>query len=84
MRKIVKYDLLSQMFLAISLVFIATSFFLKGWSVYQYQIIFLVVFLYLATSVVHHYFDKSLTLEVGLEYVLIGLLAFLVVFGVAI
>lgn len=84
MHKIVQYDLLSKIFLSISLGLIAASFFFKGWSVYQYQIIFLAVTLYLITSIAHHYFDKSLTLEVGLEYILIGLLAFLVVFGVAI
>lgn len=84
MKKIIQYDLLSKIFLVISLVLIGLSFFFKGWSVYQYQIIFVAVFLYLTTSVVHHYFDKSLTFEIGLEYILIGALAILVIFGVAI
>lgn len=84
MKKLIKYDLMSKIFLVISLGLIGTSFFFKGWSAYQYQIIFLAVAIYLSSSISHHYFDKSLTLEVGLEYILIGLLAFLVVFGVAI
>lgn len=84
MRKIVEYDLLSKIFLIISLLLIVVSFFYKYWSLYQFAIIFLAVFMYLITSIIHHYFDKSLTLEVGLEYVLIALLTFLVVFGLAI
>lgn len=83
MRKIIEYDLLSKIFLIISLILIGASFFFKDWSFYQYVVIFLAVFIYLVTSIIHHYFDKSLTLEVGLEYVLIALLSFLVVFGVA-
>ena len=83
MRKIVEYDLLSKIFLAISLVLIAVSFFFRYWSFYQYAVIFLAVFIYLVTSIIHHYFDKSLTLEVGLEYILIAMLTFLVVFGLA-
>ncbi|MBI2593176.1 hypothetical protein HYW44_00850 [Candidatus Daviesbacteria bacterium] len=84
MQKIVEYDLLSKIFLIISLLLIVVSFFYKYWSLYQFAIIFLAVFMYLITSIIHHYFDKSLTLEVGLEYVLIALLTFLVVFGLAI
>lgn len=83
MRKIVEYDLLSKIFLAISLVLIGISFFFRYWSFYQYVVIFLAVFIYLVTSIIHHYFDKSLILEVGLEYILIALLTFLVVFGLA-
>lgn len=84
MKKIIQYDLLSLLFLVISLVLIGASFFFKDWAIYQYQIIFLAVAVYLISSIIHHYFDKSLTVEVGLEYVLIALLSFLVVFGAAI
>lgn len=82
MSKIIKYDLLSQIFLVISLILIFASFFLKDGRSYQYEIIFFAVSLYLVSSIVHHYFDKSLTFEVGLEYILIGALAYLVIFGV--
>jgi Sec-independent protein secretion pathway component TatC len=84
MKKIIQYDLLSQIFLIISLILIGASFFFKGGSFYQYEIIFIAVAIYLISSTIHHYFDKSLTLEVGLEYVLIALLTILVVFGLAI
>ena len=83
MRKLFKYNLLSNIFLFVSLVLIAASFFYKDNNSYQYEIIFLTVALYLASSIAHHHFDKSLTLEVILEYILIGALAFLVVFGIA-
>lgn len=84
MKKIIQYDLLSHIFLLISLILIFLSFFYKGWSFYQYQIIFAAVAIYLISSIAHHYFDKSLTLEVGLEYILIALLSVLVVFGLSI
>lgn len=84
MKKIIRYDILSHIFLVISLVLIALSFFFKGWTLYQYEIIFAAVTIYLISSMAHHFFDKSLTLEIGLEYILIGALAFLVVFGLAI
>lgn len=84
MLKKIRYNLLSNIFLGLSLVLIISSFFLKDGSHYQYQIVFLAIAIYLSTSVAHHYFDKSLTFETSLEYILIGALAFLVVFGIAI
>lgn len=84
MRKLFKTNLISSIFLVISFILIVLSFFFSNNNSYQYQIIFLVVILYLASSIAHHHFDKSLTLEVILEYILIGALAFLIVFGLAI
>lgn len=84
LKKLFKENFLSKVFLVISLLLIVASFFAKGWSVYQYQIIFIAVFLYLVTSILHHYLDKSLTFEIGFEYILIGALAFLIIFGIAI
>jgi hypothetical protein len=84
MYKKIKYGLLSNVFLAVSLILIVASFFLRDGNYYQQQIIFLAVAIYLSTSIAHHYFDKSLTFEIGLEYILIGALAFLVIFGIAI
>jgi len=84
LKKYFKNNLFSNSFLLISIILIIVSFFLRNINPYQYEIIFLAVSIYLATSILHHYFDKSLTFEVGLEYILIGALAFLVVFGIAI
>lgn len=82
--KTVTYKLLSHIFLIISLILIFFSFVYKDWNIYQYQIISIAVAVYLGSSMIYHYFDKTLTLEVGLEYILIALLAFLVVFGIVI
>lgn len=84
MGKIIQYDLLSKVFLIVSLVLIFLSFFFTERSYYQYEIIFIAVAVYLISSIIHHYFDKTLTLEVGLEYILIALLSVLVVFGLSI
>ena len=83
MRKFFKTNLISNIFLLVSLILIVVSFFWRGINAYQYEIIFTSVSLYLLTSLLHHYYDKSLTFEIGLEYILIGALAFLVVFGIA-
>jgi len=82
--KTATYKLFSHIFLLISLILIFFSFLYKDWNVHQYEIISLAVAIYLGSSMIYHYFDKTLTLEVGLEYILIALLAFLVVFGIAI
>ena len=78
-----KYDLLSNTFLVASLVMIILSFFYRNKNIYQYEIIFVTVLLYLTSSIMHHHFDKSLTFEILLEYILIGALAFLIIFGIA-
>lgn len=78
-----KFDLLSNTFLAASLIMIFLSFFYKDINIYQYEIIFTTVLLYLTSSIMHHHFDKSLTFEILLEYILIGALAFLIIFGIA-
>ena len=84
MKKFFKTNLISNIFLLISLLLIVASYFWRYSNAYQYEIIFVTVVLYLASAITHHYFDKSLTFEVGLEYILIGALAFLVVYGFAI
>lgn len=84
MKKFFKNHLLSNIFLVLSIVLILLSFFFRSINPYQYQIIFLAVVVYLTTSLLHHYYDKSLTFEILLEYILIGALAFLIIFGIAI
>ena len=45
------------------------------------NIVALTSIIYLSMALVHHYKDKTLTLEVIIEYVLIALLAIVVVSG---
>ncbi len=81
MKLMFRYNLLSYIFLFFSIILIFISFFYKNSNSFQYEIIFITVILYLISSIAHHHFDKSLTFEVGLEYILIGGLAALVIFG---
>ena len=83
MKKYLKKNFISNIFLLISIILIVLSFFYKDFNPYQYLIIFVAISLYLATSILHHYYDKSLTFEIILEYILIGALAFLIIFGIA-
>lgn len=48
----------------------------------QLQVIFIAAVLYVSIALIHHYFDKTLTLEVIIEYILIALLVLAVTFGV--
>ena len=48
----------------------------------QFLIVLALIFFYLAWALVYHLLDKSLTLEVTLEYVLTALLAVVVLYGV--
>ena len=48
----------------------------------QFLIILSLIFFYLAWALSYHLLDKSLTLEVTLEYVLTALLAVVVLYGV--
>lgn len=81
MQKIVRYNILSHTFLVISLVLIIASFFFRGLNLFQLGIIFICVAIYLGSSILHHFFDKSLTWEVGFEYILIGLLVVVILFN---
>lgn len=48
----------------------------------QFLIVLSLIFFYLAWALMYHLLDKSLTLEVTLEYVLTALLAVVVLYGV--
>ncbi len=50
----------------------------------QFSVLLALVLLYLAWALIHHILDKSLTLEVSLEYILTALLALIFFYGVLI
>ena len=83
MRKILSLSLI-HFFQPIAFLAIIAAFFLQGEPKLLMQIVTTLAIIYVTIALIHHYFDKSLSLEVGLEYVLISLLAVLVVFGIAI
>lgn len=69
-----RFDI-SHIFVPAAVLFIALIFLARGDGAVQFQIGLAAVFLYLAISFLHHYLTKSLTLEVGIEYILIASLA---------
>lgn len=70
-----------HLLLPVSLVLIILSFVLPHYSLIQLQLAMLAVILYVALSFIHHYFDKTLSLEVSLEYVLLATLALIMMAG---
>lgn len=62
-------------------VFITFLFVYRFFPQTQFQILTAASFLYLSTAILHHYKDKTLTLEIAIEYVLIAALALIVLQG---
>jgi len=83
MIKIIKSSLISNIFLIISLILIVLSFIFSGYSRYQSNIIFVTIFFYLLFAFLHHHLDKSLTLTIVFEYILVAALALVVVFSIS-
>lgn len=48
----------------------------------QFLLLLSLIFFYLSWALIYHFLDKSLTLEVMLEYILTSLLAIVVLYGV--
>lgn len=70
-----------HLLLPVSLILIGASFILPHYFVIQLQVAMVAVILYVALGFIHHYVDKTLTLEVSLEYVLLATLALIMVTG---
>lgn len=62
-------------------IFLVALFIFRFSSSIQFQIFVLAALLYLAVAIIHHYRDKTLTLEITIEYVLIAALALLILQG---
>lgn len=65
-------------------VFMAALYLFRLSSKLQFQILVLASLVYLITALLHHYKDKTLTLEIIIEYVLIAALALLILQGLMI
>ncbi len=50
----------------------------------QFQTLVALAFFYLGWAIIHHYLDRTLNLEVAIEYVLIALLAIVILYGILI
>lgn len=65
-------------------VFLVAMFVFRSSSAIQFKAILILVTVYLIGAIVHHWQDKSLTLEMLLEYVLIAGLVLLILQGLMI
>ncbi|KKQ67280.1 MAG: hypothetical protein US86_C0001G0207 [Candidatus Daviesbacteria bacterium GW2011_GWA2_38_24] len=79
-KKFLKLDLM-HLFLVFSIIAFAALLIFKQNTLLKINIVALTSIIYLSMALVHHYKDKTLTLEVIIEYVLIALLAIVVVSG---
>lgn len=77
MEAIKKVDL-SHTFLFVALVFSVLGFILPQDYSFQFQIGIILLVFYLISQLVHHFFDRSLTKEVALEYILLAVLMSLI------
>ncbi|MFH0937203.1 MAG: hypothetical protein V1808_02835 [Candidatus Daviesbacteria bacterium] len=50
----------------------------------QFQILLVSALIYLSLAILHHYKDRTLTLEIIIEYILIAILALLILQGLII
>ena len=55
---------------------------LQGTPAIQYFVLALLICFYLAWAIIYHFFDKSLKLEIMIEYILTALLALVILYGV--
>ncbi len=76
-----KFDILNHLFLLVCIVLLLFSFVLRNQSAIQFQIIMLTVVLYVGFAFLQHLLDKSLTIDISLEYLLIGALIMVILAG---
>ncbi len=65
----------------LSLGIIILSFIFRSKTTIQLELIFSVTVIYMSLALIYHYFDKSLTLETIIEYILIAVLVIVIFIG---
>lgn len=80
MRKILKISLI-HFFQPIAFLAIIAAFFLQGEPRLLMQIVSGLATIYVSIALIHHYLDKSLTLEITLEYILLAALVIIILQG---
>ncbi len=68
-------------YLSLALIFLAVMFYFKDDSKIQIQIVVASAIVYVATALCTHHFDKSLTFEIIVEYILLALLVLVLLSG---
>ena len=79
-RKFLKIQV-NHLFLPLVVVLVVLVLIFRGHSLIQFELVTLGVILYVSTALLHHHFDKSLTVEVILEYILIAALVLIILQG---
>ncbi len=79
--KTIKKHSFSLIYLPIALVFLVIMFYFKEDPKIQIQIVVASAVLYVAMALAHHKFDKSLTFEIIVEYILLALLVVILLSG---
>lgn len=74
-------ELLIYIFFPITLALVSLVFYYKFNPLVQYNLMILTLITYLGLSLLYHKLDKSLTLQVLFEYILLGSLTIIVVLG---
>lgn len=72
------------LFLISCLIFLWIMYIFRESSLIQLEIVILTITFYLISSFFYHHLDKSLTLEIMIEYILIGLLSLIILQGILI
>lgn len=68
-------------YIPLVLVFLAVMFYFKDSQKIQLEIIIASAIIYVAMALAHHHFDKSLTFEIIVEYILLALLVIILLSG---
>lgn len=72
---------LSHLSLPLGLIFLGLLVWERGNSVVEFELVIVASIFYLSLAFIHHHFDKTLTFEVIIEYILIDLLALIILQG---
>lgn len=65
---------IDHLFLPVSLVLLLAINWLHGQTQLQFQLIVIATILYVSLALLHHFFDRSLTTAVTVEYILMAVL----------
>jgi hypothetical protein len=80
-KKVRKHLNSSYLFLPIALLFVGLILYFQNYPKLQLQLVVLAAISYIVVALVHHYHEKSLTIEVIIEYALIAALAIILLSG---
>ena len=72
---------LNYLYLPLALVFLVSLYFFRANAIYQVEVIIGAAITYITVALLHHHFDKSLTLEIIIEYILIAILVVIILQG---